>query len=191
MAKLDDEDRAALDVITQLHYEKYQLQRRVEEEMKKIEAQIFSEWDQRMTQAVTYAKNRGIANRQIGMACKTTNHDTARKIVDKYWTTAHQPLAPSPEAAASKEPSVVVTGSREAPLLTLSNWRAHAKTQTKCMDGSDTPVLNLTEEPLRWNNRWHMTNKADGPWMVAERELGNQQSELHELVLAGIEALGD
>lgn len=185
--RLDEADQAALDVIRDVNLEKYQLERQVEIKAEEYRREIFKDWDERMTQAVTYAKNRGIANRQIGRACRTTNNATAKQIVDKYWAneTPESPSAGVPTPGAR----VVVTGTRTHPLLTLNEWEVHADTPTV---GDEPRTLTTQEFALRYREKtdmWLAVDTSDGVPLVLSRELMNRASELQSSIRTQVDAL--
>lgn len=191
MVKLNSTQETKLKAFQYLAEERHTLKRIADEAKAKVEEEIYEDWHKRMEAAVTELKREEVPNRRIGLAWGTTNQADAKKIVERYNKVADQTTTPGATAPDTADPTVAITGTPEAPLLTLTNWRAHATTQTKCMDGSDTPVLNLTEEPLRLSQsgRWYMIDKRDGVHMVTQRELANPRSELQQTVTEAVNAL--
>lgn len=188
MAKYDEEQQMAIDHLKVVAGRRHTIKEHIAEEVRKLEERAYAEWEQEMAHAVTNAVSKGVATRQVGIAWGTKDFGTAKKLVETYY----QPGDTLTDTAdATADPTVAITGTPEAPLLTLTNWRAHATTQTKCMDGSNTPVLNLTEEPLRLSQsgRWYMIDKRDGVHMVTQRELANPRSELQQTVTEHVNAL--
>ena len=83
--KHTEEQRQALESLREVAKQRHWLQDEIDKQVERIEKVVRQRWEQEMAQAVTTAKDMGIATRQIGLAWGSKDYGTAQKLVEKYW----------------------------------------------------------------------------------------------------------
>lgn len=186
MVKLSSSQESKLRSFQMVAEERHTLKRIAEEEAEKVKARVFAEWEERMTHHVSSLKREGVPNRRIGLAWGTKNQADAKKIVERF----NAPVEEAPtEGPSLGKQHVVVTGTADRPLLTLSEWEVHADTPT--VDG-EPRNLSVEGFALRYREKtgmWLAVDTSNGVPLVLSRELLNRNSQLQSTIRTQVDSL--